>query len=526
MRISIILAVALAAACGSVNERQECAVSTDCPVGEFCTREGGERFCWPDAVAPAVGTVTATCPGNPCRRDDLLTVRATVTDAEEVLGATVTLGLGGPAVEMARGTGGAWTGSVPLREQPFETFERVVPVTVTARDGARNEATGTVAGGVVVTRLRWVHDAGAPMSAPAVAADGTAILGLSRTTEQVLAVGTDGVARWALTIPGSRFVTAAPAVGEQAIWVGSEDGSVYGVRLDGTALLGVSVNTGGAVRGSLAVRSDSTKEWAFGASAAGFVGAVSSAGEGVAQGPVDAYTVGPVLGLDGRIHAATATATATATLRSLRLTTTPAISLSETWSSPPSVGVNVSAPVAVDGSGGILTGSQDAKLHRTDATGVTAVAATLLGSVVGSPVVLSNGDVVVGDQGGTLHRIAPGGTRVWDPAPKVAASGVLGPVVLTGPVPFLVPTTTGTVYAVRDDGTTAWSRALAPGEALREGNLHTPPGQTAPVMSTAYFSASNGRLFAVVVDGALDGTAPWPKAFHDPRNTNRAGAQP
>ena len=45
-------------------------------------------------------------------------------------------------------------------------------------------------------------------------------------------------------------------------------------------------------------------------------------------------------------------------------------------------------------------------------------------------------------------------------------------------------------------------------------------------MSVAYLANEGGRLFALIVDGALDGTAPWPKAFHDPRNTNRAGPQP
>ncbi len=51
-------------------------------------------------------------------------------------------------------------------------------------------------------------------------------------------------------------------------------------------------------------------------------------------------------------------------------------------------------------------------------------------------------------------------------------------------------------------------------------------GQTSNVISTAYIASSSGKLFAVIVDGQLDSAAPWPKAFHDPRNTNRAGPQP
>ncbi|HEX9399522.1 MAG TPA: pyrrolo-quinoline quinone, partial [Anaeromyxobacter sp.] len=78
------------------------------------------------------------------------------------------------------------------------------------------------------------------------------------------------------------------------------------------------------------------------------------------------------------------------------------------------------------------------------------------------------------------------------------------------------------------DGRIAWSGKLSAGTAsLQPGNIYTPPDQPADeVLSTAYFAGADGVLHAVIVDGALDGAAPWPKAFHDPRNTNRAGPQP
>lgn len=92
---------------------------------------------------------------------------------------------------------------------------------------------------------------------------------------------------------------------------------------------------------------------------------------------------------------------------------------------------------------------------------------------------------------------------------------------------FVVPTNAGKVFALGDDGQTRWEGTLPSATQLRAANLHTPTSQPpGPVMSTAYFSSGNGRLYAVVVDGRLDSAAPWPKAFHDPRNTNRAGPQP
>jgi hypothetical protein len=92
--------------------------------------------------------------------------------------------------------------------------------------------------------------------------------------------------------------------------------------------------------------------------------------------------------------------------------------------------------------------------------------------------------------------------------------------------PFIVPTNAGKVWALASDGQPRWEGTLPSAIGLRAGNIYTPPGQVEPVMSYAYFASGNGRLYSVVVDGQLDASAPWPKAFHDPKNTNRAGPQP
>ena len=44
---------------------------------------------------------------------------------------------------------------MPLRRFPFERFDADVVATVTARDGARNEASATRAAATSVTRLRF-----------------------------------------------------------------------------------------------------------------------------------------------------------------------------------------------------------------------------------------------------------------------------------------------------------------------------------------------------------------------------------
>jgi hypothetical protein len=92
--------------------------------------------------------------------------------------------------------------------------------------------------------------------------------------------------------------------------------------------------------------------------------------------------------------------------------------------------------------------------------------------------------------------------------------------------PFVVSTDAGAVHGLRSDGTIAWTAQFGTA-ALQPGNIYTPPGQPPDtVLSIAYFAGADGVLHAIIVDGALDAAAPWPKAFHDPQNTNRAGAQP
>jgi hypothetical protein len=63
----------------------------------------------------------------------------------------------------------------------------------------------------------------------------------------------------------------------------------------------------------------------------------------------------------------------------------------------------------------------------------------------------------------------------------------------------------------------------AAGQSLEPANIWTEPGATT---STAYLAGADGNLYAVIVDGALDTSAPWPKAFHDPQNTSNAGVTP
>jgi hypothetical protein len=207
-------------------------------------------------------------------------------------------------------------------------------------------------------------------------------------------------------------------------------------------------------------------------------------------------------------------ATATATLRQYSYDG----AFTEKWAAV--VGVNVSAPIALDGAGNAWTGSQDARVNATTPAGATATVRTLGGSVVDSPVVLAGGDLVVGDQARVLHRLHPDGTAAWASEPTLGGP-VLAPVALAGgEAALLVPTAAGTLHAVAADGTVLWGGALTGGQALREASIQAPG---AGPRSTAYLGSADGKLYAVVVEGHLDVAAPWPKAHRDLRNSSNAG---
>jgi hypothetical protein len=531
MRLVSITPVLLAAAlagCGSVHDRAGCSASTDCRAGQYCAHTSDGNVCWDDAVKPTVSAVTVACldpvvDGSTCLRDGVLRVDATIADDHEVLGADVQLDVGGAPIPMARvaGTSSRWRADVRLATAPFPAFDASLVATVVARDGARNTANASVPP-THVTRLRWAYDAAAPISAPAVMADGTVILGLSKLSLQILAVRRDGTKAWETT-PGSRFITATPTVGDRAIWV-NDDRTVYAIDpISAVTLSGVGVAMDVPTTAWLATRSEPTKEWAFVGSGTGRIGAASTvASEYARSGLGDPCTTGPVTSADGNTIYVAATASLVSTLRAFSFDG----AFTPKWSA--NIGMNVTAPLAVDDLGRIWAGSQDAKLTRTTPSGLTGdpvVVATLTGSATDSPVLLAGGDVVIGDLSGVLHRFTSAGVQVWASPPNLEAA-VLAPLVLSGgDAQFVVPTKAGRVYAVRSDGSPMWFGNLD-GTELRAGNIYTAPGQQGSVVSTAYFSGANGKLYAIIVDGALDAAAPWPKAFHDPRNTNRAGAQP
>ncbi len=134
-----------------------------------------------------------------------------------------------------------------------------------------------------------------------------------------------------------------------------------------------------------------------------------------------------------------------------------------------------------------------------------------------------DGTAVLGDSATALRRVSISGSPAWATSATLTGHPQI-PLALGGVEPSLiVPTSDGWIFSVRtSDGSVVWSQKLS-NQSLEPANVWTEPGATT---STAYLAGADGSLYAIIVDGALDTSAPWPKAFHDPQNTSNAGVTP
>jgi hypothetical protein len=510
--VSTVAALAIVA-CSSPDEKTRCATTADCGAGEFCARTSEGAVCWPDAVAPVVSDVVATCvapaQNGACPRDGVIRVTAAVTDDNEVGAVTASLSLAPETAFPLAKSGSGYVGELALADLPFAAFEADVTVSVRAADGAGNEATADAAAPVEVTRLRWTYDAGRPLSPAAITDDGTIVVARAASTDQAVAIRADGTAAaWQVTV-GAQDVTAAPMVGAGAIWFASTNGTLYQVAEDGTKLA-KECATGGALNAPAAL-AGATMNFAVAGSEANSLYLASVQGACI-QEPIGAVVrAAPIVAKDGTLLAVTGNA-----LQAFEVGS--GGGLNDTWTSPPIVGTGGAAP-GIDAEGHSWTVSSLGTVNRTSATGSVAVITTV-GADANGLAILPDGSAVLGDDSGKLKRLgAAGFTPPWAET-EVLTGTPSAPLALAGSEPALVTgTSLGWLYAVREaDGEVAWSHQLGT-SALRIGNVFQQAGDALP---TAYFPAADGRLHAVVVDGPLDARAAWPKPYHDARNTGNA----
>lgn len=472
-----------------------------------------------------------------CARDDLLGLLVSAQD-DHLDAVEATLDLDGDVRRAPLAAGelpGQFVANVPLASYPFPRFSGSVRARVHARDQFGNE-TVIETGSFPVTRKRWEYDAGAPVTGPAVATDGTVVVGVSSTADNLRAIRPDGTENWRTTLaPAGRtvgsFVTSAPSVGSSTVWAGSDDGRLYG-RTSAGSVFGCPAAgpTPGAMFTPALVAG--SPDLAFsGGSSANLFGAASTPACAGPTATAEAPGASPVI-VGGKIFTASSTSAIvqrfTTALANDGLSVTPSVNCS-TLAGPPAA-MNGKIVLAC----GIAQGRSE--IHVIDpASSSATLAATLAARPVESIVITSTGDLVVGANDGRVHRLTPPAgagtwTEKWSPAPDLH-SPVTGTVLAQAgaagdPVVYAV-TSAGQLHALDDAGAVVWSTASEATPPTGTFALTFPtiaPAASANALPTLYVGSAEGKLYAVVVDAGLDTASPWPKSHHDLRNTGNAAA--
>lgn len=500
--------LALAGCGGGGGWKATCSASRPCEAGSYCAETEDGNVCWPDEVAPVIASVDPTCGGSlPCRRDGILHVEVEVTEAERMGTVSIVLDLDTEHPrELQRVDEDTYSVDLSLVDLPFPHFTREVAMTVTALDQAGNQAEPHHST-VLVTRGAFARQlaTSAPFRlwSPAVLADGGVVV--AGENGRLHFLSKEGVASTPVPVT-SNLLNGPAAIGDTTVWVGSEDGRLYPVSFTGA--VGTSCDAGAAMLGAPAISGNR----AISATKSSFV-AVADAGGGCNSTSV-ASPAQPVVS-SGRVFVPSG-----GRLRSYSVAANGA--LVEEWSVAPEIG-EVTAPPAIDEPGAIWTTAAGV-VSRTDSAGssqqVTFTPALPTSS--GGGIILRDGSYIVA--GGSSEVLRRSGTG-WGTSSQLTGRPAI-PLALDGDTPtILVTTSSGYLHLLRQsDGTAVWSsRITLANQSLEAPNIWTEPGATT---STAYLAGADGYLYAVIVDGALDTSAPWPKAYHDPQNTSNAGVTP
>ncbi len=525
--VLVIPALACLAGCGGGGGgKPSCSAAEPCASGSYCAHTADGNVCWPDPVAPVISDATLTCSTPPCRRDATLTLAATVTD-ESAMG-TVTAVIDGDVEHprtLTHGPGATYTLDLPPQDLPFPYFEHSVTAVVKATDEAGNAAPDRSCDPLPVTRAKWTRqlkgagDTAFPLFSPAVLSNGTIVVAGSDGSVHFVNKSNGEESRAAVAI-GS-VVNSPPAVGADAVWVAAQNGSLHKLLFSGSEVPLTDCVANSPLRGPPVILGQRAVVVSAGAEV--IVAKVSNACN---LSNLSASSGTPAaLGPGGHLFVGSGTA-----LHSTTVSETSVVTEDWTGVAPappaPSVG-SLLEPLAIDSQGAIWTTALNGDVYRTTSSGVAqhiGVTPSISASSTGS-IVLADGSAVVADYASVLRRISDVGSPPW-----TTSSGLSGhpriPLALKGIVPMLlVPTSDGFVFAVRQgDGQVDWSQKLpVTNQSLEPANIWTDPGATT---STAYLAGADGTLYAIIVDGALDTSAPWPKAFHDPQNTSNAGVTP
>jgi len=367
-------------------------------------------------------------------------------------------------------------------------------VTAQARDTSTGRSQWSSAQAISVhppdTLIKWrVHLDASLRAAPAIDPDGTIYIGSADSS--LYALKPDGTFKWSYETEG--HVISSPAIADDgAVCFCSDDRYIYCVNAHGTLrwryLLACSVTSAPAVAddGTVYVGSDGRYLHAFTPDGAlkwfFLTDAVVKASPAVAAdgtiyiGAADFFAVNPDSTLKWRYHTA-----------------------GNAQSSP---------AIAADGT--VYFGSTDGYLYALNPDGTLKWRCQTGGNIESSPAIAADSTVYIGSTDNFFYALNTNGTLKWRYETQAPVHGP--PAVATdGTVYF--GSDDNALYALYHDGTLKWRYET--GENVEAAATIGPDG-------TIYFVSFDGYLYALRGTSPL-ADSPWPKAYHDIKNTGRVG---
>ena len=487
-----------------------------------------------DTRPPVLTSTGGACGVGPCWRDGRLDVFVKVEDDHPGDDVVALLDLDGYQQSFRFGPSQVppqLLVQIPLRSYPFPRFSGTVKPRIRARDTFGNESVLDL-GAVEMTRLRWAKDlksagqTALQVTGPAVQDGGQVLVGGSDGRLHFLDAG--GQELGTAKPIGTGALNAAPSIGPTKIWLGSEDGKLYG--LDPTSRLVGPACPATAASGTMftpAVRFAPTEAAYSGGSAGRLYGAALSQSCFPTTPPstTDVMTTAPTI-IGGKVFVATAKTLKSSLHR---------FSDFSARKGPQRQGCgDVTAPMSVDGDVISFSRAAGTIVSAVPGTLLSATLTTLADAAAGSIVVFPNGDLLVGTNDGKLHRLqqASSWNDAWSTTPALGAA-VRG-VAVSAPdadgVVAYATTAQGQLHAVDKDGRVVWSTSGEPApeplgvSALSFPTIAPADGARSGSLPTLYAGSDDGHVYAVAVDTGLDPASTWPKAHRDLRNTNNADA--
>lgn len=490
-----------------------------------------------DTTPPVLQGLSVVCDETPCKRDGILTVGVTMTETHPgTIGVQTDLDGWVHTVPMTPGAvNGQWTAQVALREWAFPMYDGSVKLRVAATDVLSNSSALVASNGVGVTRTRWFDTlAGSPVAGvgfgePVASPGGMVFAYVGHGSSTALrGYNPDGTRALNLASPPEGEI----AIGAGAIWIVDASGNVNALDPTSGAPVGAAFPSSTSLFGKPAVSLTTPERTYLGGTSLARLFTITVAPGYPLQGwfanGAAAFTGGVVI---GGVYVFGATYDGATTTQLARYYDVGGGNLSPDYAVTVAAEGGLEQAPSIEATGDALFAVATGRIYRLSASArqVSQLAAVGSNGIASSLLIDGpSGDMVFAVGDGTLRRLSTNNVLRWSqPVATPLAGFFLTERGKDGGDLLLLDQQGRLVVLDRSSGQTIWTGGGGFGSlfssppALVPGVNGRLPLLVAPGSNSGNYTA---QMVAMVVDGALDPTSPWPKAFHDSRNTSNSAS--